>query len=66
MGTQQAIVKTFGVGSAFLLFGFQTKVRALVTVDAPRAARAIPVMKSNRALKHVILLRRGVWLIDFQ
>ena len=65
-GTQQAVVKAFGVGANFELFGLQHKVTALVAVNAPGTAGAVTVAEGHGALEHVVLLGRGVRFVNVQ
>jgi hypothetical protein len=44
-GTQQAIVKPFGVAADLEFFGFEAEMSALKAVNAPGAAGAVAVVK---------------------
>lgn len=59
-GAQQAVVKTFGVGTGLEFFGFLHEVAAPVAVDAPWGAGAVAVGEGDRPLEHVVLRGRGV------
>ncbi|OIQ72723.1 hypothetical protein GALL_456450 [mine drainage metagenome] len=59
-GAQQAIIKAFGVTSGFEFFGLQAKRALPVAVNAPGAGGAVAMAEGDRALEHVVLLRRGM------
>ena len=62
----QGVAVAFGVAAGVDFFGFEDKVAAFVAVHAAVAFAAVAVPFFERALKHVVLVGRGMGPLDPQ
>ena len=63
---QHGFIEALGLGVRSIFLGFQHKRASPVEVDSSWRGRAIPVMKREWSLEHVVLLRRRVGTRDAQ